>query len=141
MYSLEGCGFVCVATCVHVQAFWRFFCWISLISFSLVKVPETLCCSFASPNNQFICILLLFESLYPALQHCCAGLKASLCQHFLLCDPNLVHKIICKYSVPIHYGNREIVQINHDYSATRVYFFFFRCETFSRVSCIRRNKL
>lgn len=101
-------------------SFWEAFCWISLNSFPLVRVHEILCCDFASLHNQFICILLLFESLYPAGQPCCTGLKAALCQHFILCDPNLVHKIICKSSAPIQVNdeNAEIVQLNHGYSAT-----------------------
>ena len=70
-------------------------------------------------------ILLVCETLYPAGKTR-TRLKASLCQYFLLCDPNFIHKTICKSSAPMNCGNVEIVQISHHYSATRIHFSFFR---------------
>ena len=115
---------MCVSVCACVR-FFEDFCWISLISFPLVKVHATLCSDFASLNNQFIHILLVCETLYPAGKTR-TRLKASLCQYFLLCDPNFIHKTICKSSAPMNCGNVEIVQISHHYSATRIHFSFFR---------------
>lgn len=97
-------------------------------------------CDFASLKNQFMSIILLFESLYPDGQTCRNGLKISLCQHSLLCGSHLVHITICKLSAPINSGNADIMQIGDYYSTTRVHFRFFRSETFSDLSFMHLEK-
>lgn len=93
-------------------------------------------CDFTSLNIQFMPILLLFESLYPAGQ-LCAWLKTFLCQNSVLCG---LHTFESKRSALINSGSTTLVQISHYHTAMRVHLSFFRCETFLGISYMHLGK-